>query len=38
MFEEFSDGTRKVLALVNQMARELNHEFLGPERALLGVC
>lgn len=36
MFERFSDRARKVMALANQEAQRLNHEYIGTEHFLLG--
>jgi len=36
MFERFTDRCRKILALANQEAQRLNHEFIGTEHLLLG--
>src|SRR5512132_2541635 len=37
MFERFTDRARKVMALANQEAQRLNHEYLGTEHILLGL-
>lgn len=37
MFENFTDRARKVMALANQEAQRLNHEWLGTEHILLGI-
>ena len=37
MFERFTDHSRKVMALANQEAQRLNHEFIGTEHILLGM-
>jgi ATP-dependent Clp protease ATP-binding subunit ClpC len=37
MFERFTDRARKVLALANQEAVRLNHEYIGTEHILLGL-
>jgi len=37
MFERFTHRARKVLALANQEAQRLNHEYIGPEHILLGL-
>lgn len=37
MFERFTDRARKVLALANQEAQRLNHEYIGTEHILLGL-
>jgi ATP-dependent Clp protease ATP-binding subunit ClpC len=37
MFEHFTDRARKVLALANQEAQRLNHEYIGTEHILLGI-
>jgi ATP-dependent Clp protease ATP-binding subunit ClpA len=37
MFERFTDRARKVMALANQEAVRLNHEYIGPEHILLGL-
>ena len=37
MFERFTDRARKVLALANQEAQRLNHEYIGTEHILLGM-
>lgn len=38
MFERFTDRARKVMALANQQCQRLNHEYIGPEHILLGLC
>jgi ATP-dependent Clp protease ATP-binding subunit ClpA len=37
MFERFDDSARKVMALANQEAMRLNHEYIGTEHLLLGL-
>lgn len=37
MYERFTDRARKVMALANQEARGLHHEYLGTEHILLGL-
>ena len=37
MFERFTDGARRVLALANQEALRFNHEYIGTEHILLGL-
>ena len=37
MFERFTDRARKVMALANQEAQRLNHEYIGTEHMLLGL-
>ncbi len=37
MFERFTDRARKVMALANQEAQRLNHEYIGTEHILLGL-
>ena len=37
MFERFTDRSRKVMALANQVAQRFNHEFIGTEHILLGM-
>ena len=37
MFEQFTDRARRVLAMANQAAGRLNHEFIAPEHLLLGL-
>lgn len=37
MFERFTDRARKVMALANQEAQKLNHDFIGVEHILLGL-
>ncbi len=37
MFERFTDRARKVMALANQEALRLNHEYIGTEHILLGL-
>lgn len=37
MFERFTDRARKVMALANQEALRLNHEYIAPEHILLGL-
>lgn len=38
MFEIFTDRARKVMALANQEAQRLNHEYIGTEHMLLGLA
>lgn len=38
MFERFTDRARKVMQLANQAAQKLNHEYIGTEHILLGLC
>jgi ATP-dependent Clp protease ATP-binding subunit ClpA len=38
MFERFTDRARKVMALANQEAQRFNHEYIGTEHVLLGIC
>jgi len=37
MFEHFTDRSRKVMALANQEAQRLNHEYIDTEHILLGL-
>lgn len=37
MFEQFTDRARRVLAMANQAAQRLNHDFIAPEHLLLGL-
>lgn len=37
MYERFTDESRKVFQLANQIAQKLNHEFIGTEHLLLGL-
>ncbi len=37
MYQRFTDRARKVMALANQEAQRLNHEYLGTEHILLGL-
>ncbi len=37
MFEHFTDRSRKVVALANQQAQRLQHNFIGTEHLLLGM-
>ncbi len=37
MFERFTDVARKVMALANQEAQRLNHDYIGTEHMLLGL-
>lgn len=37
MFERFTDRARKVMALANQEAQRLNHEYVGPEHIFLAL-
>ena len=37
MYERFTDRARKVMALAEQEARRLNHEYIGTEHVLLGL-
>jgi ATP-dependent Clp protease ATP-binding subunit ClpC len=37
MYEKFTDRSRKVIALAEDEARRLNHEYLGTEHVLLGL-
>jgi ATP-dependent Clp protease ATP-binding subunit ClpA len=37
MFEQFTDRAGKVMALANQEAQRLNHEYVGTEHILLGL-
>ncbi len=37
MFERFTDRARKVMALANQEAQRLRHEYIGTEHILLGL-
>jgi len=37
MFERFTDRARKVMALANQEAQRLGHEYIGTEHILLGL-
>ncbi len=37
MFERFTDQSRKVMALADQEAQRLNHEYIGTEHILLGL-
>ncbi len=38
MFERFTDRARRVIVLAQEEARELNHNFIGTEHLLLGIC
>jgi four helix bundle protein len=38
MYERFTDRARKVMALANQEAQRLNHEYIGTEHLLLGLA
>ncbi|MDP2926214.1 MAG: Clp protease N-terminal domain-containing protein [Nanoarchaeota archaeon] len=37
MYERFTDRARKMMALANQEAQRLNHEYVGTEHVLLGL-
>ena len=37
MLEQFTDRARKVMALANREAQEMNHEYIGTEHILLGL-
>jgi len=37
MFERFTERARKAMALANQEAQRLNHDYIGTEHALLGL-
>jgi N-acetyl-gamma-glutamyl-phosphate reductase len=37
MYEVFTDRARKVMALANQEAQRLNHDYIGTEHILLGI-
>jgi ATP-dependent Clp protease ATP-binding subunit ClpA len=37
MYERFTDRARKVMAMANQEAQRLNHEYIGTEHILLGL-
>ncbi|MEW6481596.1 MAG: ATP-dependent Clp protease ATP-binding subunit [bacterium] len=37
MFERFTERARKILALAQDEAKRLNHDYLGPEHILLGL-
>jgi ATP-dependent Clp protease ATP-binding subunit ClpA len=37
MFERFTDRARKIMALANQEALRMNHEYIGTEHILLGL-
>ena len=37
MFERFTERARKVMALANQEAHRLSHEYIGTEHVLLGL-
>jgi len=37
MFERFTDRARKIMALANQEAQNLNHEYIGTEHIFLGM-
>lgn len=37
MFKNFTDRAKRVMALANQEAQRLNHEYIGTEHVLLGV-
>ena len=38
MYERFTDRARKVFQLANQEAQRFNHEYIGTEHLLLGLC
>lgn len=38
MYERFTDRSRKVMQLANREAQKLDHEYLGSEHILLGLC
>ena len=38
MYERFTDRARKVMQLANQEAQRFNHEYIGTEHILLGLC
>jgi Clp amino terminal domain, pathogenicity island component len=38
MFEKFNDGARRATVLAVESARELGHEYVGPEHILLGIA
>ena len=38
MYERLTDRARKVMQLANQQAQRLNHEHVGAEHILLGLC
>ncbi len=38
MFERFTDRSRRVIVLAQEEARELNHNYIGTEHILLGLC
>lgn len=38
MFEKFTDRARTVMTLAQQEAKRFNHEYIGTEHLLLGVC
>jgi ATP-dependent Clp protease ATP-binding subunit ClpC len=37
MFERFTDRARRVVVLTSDEARELRHDYIGPEHLLLGI-
>src|SRR2546425_10056769 len=38
MFERFTDRARRVVVLAQEEARMLNHNYIGTEHILLGLC
>lgn len=38
MYERFTDRARKVMQLANQEAQRFNHEYIGAEHILVGLC
>lgn len=38
MYERFTDRARKVMQLANEEAQRFNHEYIGTEHILLGLC
>lgn len=38
MFERFTDRARRVIVLAQEEARDLRHNYIGPEHILLGIC
>tara|TARA_B100001778_G_scaffold334986_1_gene350440 strand:+ start:12208 stop:12804 length:597 start_codon:yes stop_codon:yes gene_type:complete len=38
IFDKFTDRARHVMAIANQEAQRFNHEYIGTEHILLGVC
>ena len=38
MFERFTDRARRVIVLAQEEAKLLNHNYIGTEHLLLGLC